>query len=75
MNAEGPPETDRSKPVETEQSLSVGASDLPVVDGPLGPKVIPFRALCRCGEEVWIENDGAIYRLRRTRLGKLILTK
>lgn len=40
-----------------------------------GTKIIPFRSLCRCGDEVWIENDGAIYRLRRTRLGKLILTK
>ena len=40
-----------------------------------GPKIIPFRNLCRCGDEIWIENDGVIYRLRRTRLGKLILTK
>lgn len=39
------------------------------------PKVIPFAALCRCGDEVWIENGGQIYRLRRTRQGKLILTK
>ncbi|XZE51778.1 hemin uptake protein HemP [Planctomycetaceae bacterium SH139] len=39
------------------------------------PKVIPFGALCRCGDEVWIENGGQIYRLRRTRQGKLILTK
>jgi hemin uptake protein HemP len=39
------------------------------------PKIVPFRDLCRCGEEVWIENDGQIYRLRRTKQGKLILTK
>ncbi len=39
------------------------------------PKVLAFRDLCRCGDEVWIENDGQIYRLRRTKLGKLILTK
>lgn len=39
------------------------------------PKIIPFRELCRCGDEVWIENDGQLYRLRRTRQGKLILTK
>lgn len=38
-------------------------------------KIIPFDALARCGEEVWIENAGQIYRLRRTRQGKLILTK
>lgn len=38
-------------------------------------KIIPFDALARCGDEVWIENAGQIYRLRRTRQGKLILTK
>lgn len=39
------------------------------------PKIIPFETLARCGEEVWIENNGQIYRLRRTKQGKLILTK
>lgn len=39
------------------------------------PKVIRFRDLCRCGDEIWIENDGQLYRLRRTKQGKLILTK
>ena len=39
------------------------------------PKIIGFDTLARCGEEVWIENNGQIYRLRRTRQGKLILTK
>lgn len=39
------------------------------------PKIIPFRELCRCGDEVWIENEGQLYRLRRTKQGKLILTK
>jgi hemin uptake protein HemP len=39
------------------------------------PKLVPFSDLCRCGDEVWIENEGQIYRLRRTKLGKLILTK
>lgn len=39
------------------------------------PKIIPFSGLVRCGDEVWIENEGQIYRLRRTRQGKLILTK
>ena len=42
---------------------------------PTLPKIIPFQTLARCGEEIWIENDGQIYRLRRTRQGKLILTK
>lgn len=39
------------------------------------PKIISFDSLVRCGDEVWIENGGQIYRLRRTRMGKLILTK
>ena len=39
------------------------------------PKIISFESLARCGDEIWIENDGQIYRLRRTRQGKLILTK
>lgn len=39
------------------------------------PKIIRFRDLCRCGDEIWIENDGQLYRLRRTKQGKLILTK
>jgi hemin uptake protein HemP len=39
------------------------------------PKIIPFDTLARCGEEIWIENNGQIYRLRRTKQGKLILTK
>lgn len=39
------------------------------------PKIIPFEQLARCGEEIWIECNGQIYRLRRTRQGKLILTK
>lgn len=39
------------------------------------PKIVPFRSICRCGDEVWIENEGTLYRLRRTRQGKLILTK
>lgn len=41
----------------------------------LFPKIIKFDSLARCGEEIWIENNGQIYRLRRTRQGKLILTK
>lgn len=39
------------------------------------PKIIRFEELSRCGGEVWIENEGQLYRLRRTRQGKLILTK
>ncbi len=39
------------------------------------PKIVPFEMLCKCGDEVWIENEGTIYRLRKTKQGKLILTK
>jgi hemin uptake protein HemP len=39
------------------------------------PKIIPFAELCRCGDEIWIEHDRQIYRLRKTKQGKLILTK
>jgi len=39
------------------------------------PKIIPFRDLCRCGDEVWIEHEGQLYRLRCTKQGKLLLTK
>lgn len=39
------------------------------------PKIVRFETLARCGGEVWIENEGQIYRLRKTRQGKLILTK
>jgi hemin uptake protein HemP len=39
------------------------------------PKIIPFSDLCRCGDEVWIEHQGQLYRLRCTKQGKLLLTK
>ncbi|MCO8124153.1 hemin uptake protein HemP [Stieleria sp. TO1_6] len=42
---------------------------------PLGMKVIRFDDLSRCGAEVWIEHEGQLYRLRKTRHGKLVLTK
>lgn len=42
---------------------------------PALPKIISFDELSRCGEEIWIENRGDLYRLRRTKQGKLILTK
>lgn len=45
------------------------------IDGKLLPKIISFDTLARCGDEIWIENNGQIYRLRRTKQGKLILTK
>jgi hemin uptake protein HemP len=39
------------------------------------PKIIRFDEIVACGDEVWIDNHGELYRLRRTRAGKLILTK
>jgi hemin uptake protein HemP len=62
------------------------ASSGPLVLGPTGhaansirsinlPKIIPFAELCRCGDEIWIEHERQIYRLRKTKQGKLILTK
>ncbi|QDV13648.1 hypothetical protein CA51_35390 [Rosistilla oblonga] len=42
---------------------------------PILPKVFEFAALSGDRPEVWIELDGITYRLRKTRQGKLILTK
>jgi hemin uptake protein HemP len=39
------------------------------------PKIVHFAELARCGNEVWIEHQGMLYRLQSTRQGKLILTK
>lgn len=39
------------------------------------PKIVPFKTLAKCGDEVWIEHEGQLYRLRRTKQDKLILTK
>lgn len=44
-------------------------------EGPVLPKIIKFDTLARCGDEIWIEHNGQIYRLRKTRQDKLILTK
>ncbi|MEM6981003.1 MAG: hemin uptake protein HemP [Planctomycetota bacterium] len=38
-------------------------------------KIVRFESLSRAGEEIWIETEGQIYRLQKTRQGKLILTK
>ncbi|EMI20463.1 hemic uptake protein hemP [Rhodopirellula maiorica SM1] len=41
----------------------------------IAPKIVRFKDLSRCGDEIWIEHEGMLYRLRETRQGKLILTK
>ncbi|MCS7470860.1 hemin uptake protein HemP [Stieleria sp. ICT_E10.1] len=38
-------------------------------------KIVRFSDLARCGDEVWIEYEGKLYRLQSTRQGKLVLTK
>jgi hemin uptake protein HemP len=59
------------KPVET-QAAAPAIGNAPMTNM---PKIIRFESLARCGDEIWIENEGQIYRLRKTRQGKLILTK
>jgi hemin uptake protein HemP len=39
------------------------------------PKIVQFEDLVICGDEVWIQFKGQLYRLRRTKHDKLILTK
>ena len=63
---EKPPVSDRS-----EQLSKSAESGMPAIL----PKIVRFDELARCGDEVWIEHEGQLYRLRRTRQGKLILTK
>ena len=60
-------------PVEREPSKR-GAPDGDAPTRPQ-PKIIAFDSLSRCGDEVWIELEGQMYRLSKTRQGKLILTK
>jgi len=60
--------------VEKDQEQKSGTELVPATTRLL-PKIIPFRDLCRCGDEVWIEHQGQLYRLRCTKQGKLLLTK
>ena len=39
------------------------------------PKIVSFDEIARCGNEIWIENNGELYRLQKTKNGKLIMTK
>ena len=59
----------------SEPDATQPTTDAPTESSIKLPKLISFGEICRCGDEVWIENEGQIYRLRRTKLGKLILTK
>ena len=46
-----------------------------ILQDQLRDKLVRFEDLARCGDEIWIEHNGQLYRLRQTRQGKLILTK
>ncbi len=69
------PESDPREPLPVDQSLDLSMQTTSPPGAAALPKIVSFKSLARCGEEIWIENDGQIYRLRRTRQGKLILTK
>lgn len=56
------PSIDANTPEETQWNIS----RLPVLDS---------AQLFAASHEVWIEHNGEIYRLQRTKAGKLILTK
>ena len=51
------------------------AGSLPIGHPVYAGKVVRFDDLSRCGDEIWIEHRGQLYRLRQTRHGKLVLTK
>ena len=59
----------------SDKGSSNDSSQEPLEGFPELPKIIKFDSLARCGDEVWIEHNGQIYRLRKTRQEKLILTK
>jgi hemin uptake protein HemP len=73
--------SDPNQPTPSEETV-IEPIETPAVDSELTkasltniPKIVRFESLARCGDEIWIENEGQIYRLRKTRQGKLILTK
>ena len=76
-SSQNPTDPADQQPPGSHASTSEPASTDPSSDQamPRLPKIIPFRDLCRCGDEVWIEHEGQLYRLRCTKQGKLLLTK
>ncbi len=56
-------------------SLETSATSAGTPCGVSLPKIISFEDLIVCGDEIWIQFKGQIYRLRRTKQDKLILTK
>jgi len=62
--------------MQTQLSSAPSGVTNPVVKSAPGDiKVVRFEEIAGDQKEVLIDNHGDIYRLRRTRLGKLILTK
>ncbi len=59
----------------TRDDLGKAAEALEPKSIPGLPKIIRFEDLVICGDEVWIQFNGQLYRLRRTKQDKLILTK
>jgi len=55
--------------------LAKTAADSDVSAIQFSPKIVHFKDLARCGDEIWIEYQGKLYRLQSTRQGKLVLTK
>ena len=56
-----------------EPSAEFGCSDPGLPPGG-GVRIVDSRDLLAGGEDLLIRHEGRLYRLRRTRLGKLILT-
>lgn len=55
--------------------FSAPARPRPTADAPATPKVVASTTLLGGQPYVQIEHNGALYQLRATKLGKLILTK
>ena len=70
------PQTEMPETAEIETRVMGSTSGKPHPNNaPHTLKVVRFENLACCGDEIWIENEGQLYRLRKTRQGKLILTK
>ena len=64
-----------SEPPPTDSGDQDAQNDRRVLDETKLPKIVQFKDLAIHGDEIWIENNGQLYRLRQTKQGKLILTK
>ncbi len=64
-----------SNPLSSPGDPDIPASEQENEGSAVLPKIIKFSELARCGDEIWIECESQLYRLRKTKQGKLILTK